>query len=140
MKEFREFLEKGIIRKQSPNNPRARDLVQESERKEKSLKQILDKIGLTNDNANDIIEYGYDILISLIRSKLYEKGYKSGGEGAHEAEVSFMKELGFSDIETKFMDELRYFRNGIKYYGKRFDENYAKKVLEFMAKAIKKLK
>jgi hypothetical protein len=38
------------------------------------------------------------------------------------------------------MNQLRYFRNGIKYYGKIFDEDYAKKVYNFMKKILLKLK
>ncbi len=25
--------------------------------------------------------------------------------------------IGFSEVDTRFMDDLRYYRNGIKYYG-----------------------
>ena len=140
MKEFKEFVEKNIIKKQTPNKSRARDLYEESERKYKSLNRIIENIGLLEENANDIIEYCYDILISLIRAKLYLEGFKSSGEGSHEAEISYLLELNFSETKTRFMDELRYFRNGIKYYGKRFDTEYAKKVIHFMESIIQKLK
>jgi len=30
------------------------------------------------------------------------------------------------------MNDLRYSRNSIKYYGKRFDREYAEKVMDFM--------
>ena len=140
MKEFREFLNKGIIKKQTANKSRANDLIEESERKEKSLKEILNKIGLSNNNSNDILEYCYDILIGLIRAKLYLDGFKSSGEGSHEAEISYLKEIGFSETEAKVMDELRYFSNGIKYYGKRFDSEYAKKILKFSGETSIRLK
>ena len=140
MKEFREFLNKGIIKKQTANKSRANDLIEESERKEKSLKEILNKIGLSNNNSNDILEYCYDILIGLIRAKLYLDGFKSSGEGSHEAEISYLKEIGFSETEAKVMDELRYFRNGKKYYGKRFDSEYAKKILKFSGETSIRLK
>ena len=140
MKEFREFLNKGIIKKQTANKSRANDLIEESERKEKSLKEILNKIGLSNNNSNDILEYCYDILIGLIRAKLYLDGFKSSGEGSHEAEISYLKEIGFSETQAKVMDELRYFRNGIKYYGKRFDSEYAKKILKFSGETSIRLK
>jgi hypothetical protein len=140
MKEFKEFIDKGIIKKQSSNTSRANDLISESLRKEKSLKQILEKIGLSNENSNDIIEYCYDILIGLIRAKIYIDGFKSTGEGSHEAEISYMTELGFSESETRFMDELRFYRNGIKYYGKNFDIIYANKVLKYLKEQLIKLK
>jgi hypothetical protein len=140
MKEFSFYVEKRIIQRVNPNMSRARDLIEESERKRRSLSQLLNKIGLSDDNSNDIIEYCYDIIISLVRAKIFSAGYKSSGEGAHEAEVSYMKTLGFSEAEAKFMDDLRYFRNGIKYYGKRFGKEYAEKVLGFMETATAKLK
>jgi hypothetical protein len=38
------------------------------------------------------------------------------------------------------MNSLRYFRNGILYYGERFDAEYAKKVLGFLEKVYPRLK
>ncbi|MBT4434019.1 hypothetical protein HOD05_02260, partial [Candidatus Woesearchaeota archaeon] len=38
------------------------------------------------------------------------------------------------DSEIDFADQLRYFRNGILYYGKTFDEEYAHKVIDFLEK------
>jgi len=67
-------------------------------------------------------------------------GYKASGPAAHEAEVSYMIKLGFSESDAEFMDEIRYSRNGIFYYGKRFDSEYAKKVLSFLDIIYPKLK
>ena len=72
--------------------------------------------------------------MGLIRAKLLIKGFSSSGEGDHEAEVSFMRTLGFSEKETRFLNDLRYFRNGILYYGKHFDEGYGKRVMDFLNK------
>ena len=137
--EFSEFIRKGIIRKATPDENRANDLISEAERKSNSLNVFLKKIGLSDNTANDIMEYCYDILINLVRSKLFLEGYSSSGAGAHEAEVSYLKILGFSNEEVLFANQLRYFRNGIKYYGKRFDKEYAEKVLAFLEKARRKL-
>ncbi|MEK6843955.1 MAG: hypothetical protein AABX83_00865 [Nanoarchaeota archaeon] len=139
MKEFREFIDNGIITKISQNKSRAKALFEESERKNKTLKLIMEKIGLTDDNANDIVEHGYDIIMNVLRAKLYLDGFKAYGEGAHEAEVSYLKELGFSDTDTDFLNNLRYYRNGIKYYGKRFEQSYADDVLDFLERIIPKL-
>jgi len=43
-----------------------------------------------------------------------------------------MRKIGFNELDVSFMNELRYFRNGIKYYGKRLDKKYAEKVLKFL--------
>ena len=134
LKSFGDYLKQGIVKKQSPNRTRADDLIKEAKRKSNSLKEILNKIGLNNENANDIVEYCYDILINLIRANMFGKGFNSSGIGAHEAEISYLKELNFSETEVQFANQLRYFRNGIKYYGKIFDKEYAKKVLIFLNK------
>ena len=51
-----------------------------------------------------------------------------------------MRVLGFKDIEVSFMNELRYFRNSIVYYGKILDKGYAEKVIKFLNKIYPKLK
>tara|TARA_Y100000310_G_C20641692_1_gene794311 strand:- start:524 stop:955 length:432 start_codon:yes stop_codon:yes gene_type:complete len=140
LKTFDEFLKLRIVKKQSPDIARATDLINESDRKYNSLNRTLRDTGLDNQNANDIIESCYDIIINLIRAKMLIKGLNSTGIGAHEAEVSFLRLLEFSETDVDFMNKLRYFRNGIMYYGKIFDKEYAKKVLDFMNKMRKRLK
>ena len=76
----------------------------------------------------------------LIRAKLYLEGYSSSGQGAHEAEVSYLRILKLSEKEVKFIDQIRYFRNGISYYGTSLDAEYAEKVTEFTIKIYPKLK
>ena len=74
-----------------------------------------------------------------IRANMLKKGLKASGYGAHEAEVYYLQKVGFSQNEIEFADQLRYFRNGIEYYGKSFDETYAKQVLDFLKKIRRKL-
>ena len=131
--DFEEFIKKGIVKKTSEIS-RADFLVKESKRKFNSLVQIIEKIGITDLNAHEIIEYCYDIIIYLLRAKLLKQGYSSSGEGSHEAEVAFMRTLGFGEKDVSFMNQLRYFRNGIKYYGKTFDKEYAEQVFSFLEK------
>ena len=78
--------------------------------------------------------------MELIRAKLLLDGYSSLGNFAHEAEISYLKKLGFPDSEISFLNELRYFRNSITYYGKILDKEYAEKVYVFLNKIIAKLK
>ena len=140
LKDFDEFLKEGIVRKRTPDMPRARSLIEEAEKRNKFLNEILSKIGLLDENANYVIENSYDILIELIRAKLLIDGFSSSGKGAHEAEVSYMRKLNFPEGDVGFMNDLRYFRNGILYYGKNFDKEYGKKVLSFLNKIYPKLK
>lgn len=139
LKLFEEFVKEGIVRKTTPDKERAKNLGLEAERKFNSLHENVEKIGVKDENANDYIEHCYDIIMFLIRAKLYAEGYSSSGQGAHEAEVAFTRNLQFSEKELQFLDQLRYFRNGVLYYGKRLDQEYAKKVIEFTNKKYPEL-
>ncbi|MBR9705104.1 hypothetical protein GOV12_06845 [Candidatus Pacearchaeota archaeon] len=78
--------------------------------------------------------------MSLIRSKMFLEGFNSSGYGAHEAEISYLRKIKFSDSEVYFANQLRYFRNRIMYYGKMFDSDYAEKVLKFLEENYVKIK
>ncbi len=140
LKSFEEFLREGIARKITPDIQRSKSLALEAERKESSLKESVEKIGIKDENANDYAEHCYDIMMFLIRARMYSDGYSSNGQGAHEAEVSYMRKIDFTEIDVSFVDNLRYFRNGILYYGKRVDAEYANKVLAFLNKIYPKLR
>lgn len=140
VKPFEEFVKEGIAKKITPDKQRAKHLLIESERKFNSLEETMKKIGVNNNNANDYIEYCYNIIMFLVRAKMLEKGYTSSGLGAHEAEVAFARNIGLSQAEISLLDQLRYFRNGILYYGKQFDKEYAEEIIEFTNTIYKKLK
>ncbi len=138
---FDEFLRRGIVTKTFSDNLRADSIIKEAERKLVFLKRdMFGKVGILEDNANDFIEKMYDILIELIRAKLLKAGFKAHGDGAHEAEISYMRKIDFGEADVSFMNELRYFRNGIKYYGKILNKAYAEKVLKFLNRLYPMLK
>jgi hypothetical protein len=132
LKLFEEFEKENIVRKRTPDLLRSKSLVNESKKRKKFLEEMESKIGLNNENANYFIENGYDILIELIRAKLLKEGYSSSGLGAHEAEVAYMRKIDFKEEDVKIMNDLRFYRNGILYYGKNFDAEYAGKILNFL--------
>jgi len=138
--DFDEYLKRGVVKKQTPDKSRTQDLIRESERKFNSLNKVLDKIGLSDENANDVVEYCYDIIMNLIRAKMFVTGFNSSGKGAHEAEVAYLRKLDFSEVEINFVNQLRYFRNGIMYYGKLFDGEYATKAIKFMGNVRERLR
>ena len=74
-----------------------------------------------------------------IRAKLFSDGYSSSGNYAHEAEIAYLKKLNFQDNEISFLNELRYFRNSVTYYGKILNKEYAEKVFDFLNKIYPKL-
>lgn len=132
LKTFDEYLKEGTARKQSPDILRARSLINESEDSYKILLSFVERMGADDNNANHVIKNAYDIIMEMVRAKMLSDGFSTTGKGAHEAEVSYMAEIGFSSRDVDFSNDLRYFRNGILYYGKKFDKEYAKKVLEFL--------
>ena len=140
LRSFGEFIKEGVVKKVRKDRERAKNLMLESERKLHSLNENLEKIGVKDSNANDYVEYCYDILLHLVRARLYSRGYSGSGQGAHEAEVSYARNLGFTEREVRFLDQLRYFRNGILYYGTRLDKEYAEKVIEFTMKNYPRLR
>ncbi len=137
---FEEFAKEGIARKVSPDMARARHLIHESEKRERFIRSAFEKLGISDDNANCFIENCFDALIELIRARSIADGFNCSGEGAHEAEVAYMRKLGFSEKDTRIMNELRYFRNGVTYYGKEFDKEQAEKMFDFMKKMYPLLK
>jgi len=137
--EFEHYLKRGIVRKSFPNKPRARFLMEESKTSLEGLKERIKIIGINNKNANSIIKDCYDIIMEAIRTKLLLAGYASSGNYAHEAEISYLKKLGFPDNEVSFLNELRYSRNSITYYGRLLNREYAEKVYNFLNKIYPRL-
>lgn len=138
LRKFAEYVMEGVVKKQTPNKQRALSLLKESEEKKNFLEISLKNIPKEKMNANFIVDYCYDIIMELLRAKMFIDGYNAWN--SHEAEVSYMLILGFSEADTKFMDEMRYYRNGIKYYGTILNREYAKKSLEFTNRIYPKLK
>lgn len=139
VKRFDEFIKTGVVRRMTPDLNRSNNLKLKSKNKFLLLKEKLEKINLTDKNAEDYIENCYDIIMISVRARMIEQGYNASGSGAHEAEVSYMANLGFDEIDIQFADKLRYFRNGMLYYGTSLDKAYAEKVLAFLDKFNRKI-
>ncbi len=137
VKKFEEFIKSGVVKKQTPNRARALSIIEEVKSKKQYLEISIKSIPKEKLNANVIVDQCYDVLMELIRAKLYIEGYNAGN--SHEAEVSYLKILGFIESDLRFMDELRYYRNGTKYYGIILNMKYAEQTLAFMEKMYPKL-
>ncbi len=139
IEKFGQFIEEGIVKKQIPDKSRATFLIKESERRLNSLNEKIEKIRIKDENANDYVENCYDILMVLVRAKMLTEGYNASGFDAHKAEVAYLTVLGFSEADIQFADQMRVFRNGMLYYGKRLDKTYAEKTIEFTKKIYAEL-
>jgi len=140
MREFEYFVEKRIVKKTSIDKARAEFLIKEAEQDYAYLLELMGKIPLRNDNANNYIKNCYDILMGLIRAKMLLKGYSASGFGGHEAEVSYLRMLKFNEKDVQFVNQIRFFRNGMLYYGTILDKEYAEKVIKFTKENFQKLK
>ncbi|MBI1968948.1 hypothetical protein HYS49_03480 [Candidatus Woesearchaeota archaeon] len=134
IKHFAEFIKNRIVKVQTPDRSRAAFLTKEAENGYALLLEKIQKIGLRPDTANDYIKSCYDVLMELIRAKMLLAGYNASGQGAHEAEVSYLRVLGFPENDIQFADQLRFFRNGMIYYGAMLDTEYAEKIIAFTKK------
>lgn len=134
MRTFEEFLNQGIVKKKKKDEARARSLIEGAEKRKKVMEKYLP---LNQETAVQIIEECYDIIRELLESKLSKEGYKSY---SHEAVISYLANLDFPKDEVIFIDKLREIRHGTKYYGKAVNEEYAKKVKDFLEQIYPKLK
>jgi hypothetical protein len=140
IRNFEEFVIEGIIKKQSPDKSRANFLLEESKQNYELLLELIPKLGVEDKTANLFVKSCYDILMELVRAKMLLEGYNASGAGAHEAEVSYLRLIKLNEKEIQFADQMRYFRNGILYYGTILDKEYAKLVIEFTKENYNKIR
>jgi hypothetical protein len=140
IRKFEDFVRENVVKKQGVDKSRALFLIEEAEKDYFCLLDMLKKLELDDRSANTFIKSCYDILMELIRAKMLLEGYNASGIGAHEAEVSYLRVLGFNERAVQFADQLRFFRNGMLYYGTMLDKEYAQKVLNFLSEIYQKLK
>ncbi|PIN77147.1 hypothetical protein COV15_02975 [Candidatus Woesearchaeota archaeon CG10_big_fil_rev_8_21_14_0_10_34_12] len=140
IKHFESFLEEGIVKKQFPDKSRAEFLIKEAEKGWQALLELNKKIGINENNANIYVKNCYDVIMEVIRAEMLLKGYNASGNEAHMAEVAYLRNLEFSEIDVQFLDQIRFFRNGMRYYGTIIDKEYAQKVFVFLEKNYHKIK
>lgn len=139
IREFNYYLEKGVVHKKSPDKARSNFLKKESKLSFEGLVERVKIMGINKRNSNSIIKDCYDIILEIIRSKMFILGYYASGQGAHEAEVSFSKKIIKKEQDIQFLNKLRYFRNGMIYYGTILDLEYAEKVFNFTKRIYSEL-
>jgi uncharacterized protein (UPF0332 family) len=131
LKEFSFFLATNAVRKQQPNVHLAQATARESLDRIEMAKGIL-----RSQKPKYALENAYEAVRELIDAILFLKGYKSY---SHEASVSYMMDLGFSEGEMGQIDRLRRRRNGIKYYGEDASLEEAEEAVKIAGTVIKKL-
>src|SRR3989338_10378938 len=133
---FEEFIKEKAVKKQGIDKSRAEFLIKESENSYNNLLEMIEKLEVDDINANMFVKSCYDIFMELIRAKMLLEGYNASGFRAHEAEVAYLRILGFNEKDVQFADQIRFFRNGMLYYGTMLDKVYAEKVIEFTKRML----
>lgn len=140
IRNFNEFVRENIVKKQGIDRSRAEFLIKESEKSYDLVLDMVEKLEVDDINANMFVKSCYDVLMELMRAKMLMEGYNASGFGAHEAEVSYMRVLGFAEKDVQFADQIRFFRNGMLYYGTMLEKDYAENVIEFTKRIYPRLK
>lgn len=140
VRNFEEFIRMRVVKSQGVDSSRINFLVNESEKAFDFLEDMINVFGVIDKNAGIIIRSCYDSIMEIIRAVMLKNGFNARGDKAHMAEVSYLREVGFSENDVQFADSLRHARNGIMYYGNNLGEKYARRVFEFLQKIYPKLK
>jgi uncharacterized protein (UPF0332 family) len=120
--DWRECIDKRIIKKIHPDLEMAKSLIKMSENKLKSE----EKLPMSNITAASKISLAYDSLRELLEALSLKKGYKIYN---HECYVAFLKEILKEDALAEEFNEIRIIRNEINYYGKEINVDEARAII-----------
>jgi hypothetical protein len=110
---------------------RARDLIDMAkERLNKVIKTIPESL------PYKFLEEYYEIAVQFMTSIMYSEGYKTL---SHVALIKFLSKHGFKYNEIKTLDNMRKFRHGIVYYGRKEGGNFYINHKEEIKEIIEKL-
>lgn len=132
MKEFTFFVNKGEVKKQSPDKNLAKATLDDSEER-LALAKSLQKL----TRPKYVLENAYEAMREAADSILFSEGFKSF---SHEASIVYLLKKGFSESDITEFDRFRKIRNGIKYYGGDCDESDAEAAIKLAEKIVAKIK
>lgn len=109
--DLKECEKKNIIRKTRVDTNLVKSIIEISEIKEETVKQVK----LDNDNVNAFLPMAYDSLREILEAYCILHGFKVGN---HDCLGKLIKKIN-PDFDLISFDRFRYARNGINYYGNR---------------------
>jgi len=133
MKEFNHYVEKGDIKKQSPD----KNLSIATFKSSIERIQHAEKLFKNKDMPKYILENAYEAMRESADAILYSEGFKSY---SHEASITYLEKKGFTQEELTEFNRFRKIRNNIKYYGGTCDEAEALQCLTLSKQIINKIK
>jgi hypothetical protein len=126
MMPFEYFLEKEEVKKCSPDMELARSLI-------KDMQDRISKSLMLNINTfpKFVFENIYDGLRDFCDALLAAAGFKSY---SHQASIAYLSKENFNIAIIEELDQLRYKRNGSKYYGRVILTEDALQIRDFYSK------
>ena len=129
---FEDFIQKGHVRRSTPDKALAKSLISAAEQDLKFLKTLK----LDDYSARKIMTNYYDVLRSILEAITSLEGYKVY---SHEAFTYFLKDKREDLLAEKF-DRFRKIRNKINYYGKSISAGEVKEHISQIIQLIEGLK
>ncbi len=124
-KQLKEYLDKGSLKKRSPDINRANSLINVAEL---TANAVL-KISLNEENATMIFRELYEVLRQLGDAKLWKLGYEAR---QHEPSIKILMDARIKDkLALNRLDRFRVIRHDANYRGNQITLNQAKEILEF---------
>jgi hypothetical protein len=105
---FEEYISKGLVKKRRKNRRLAKSLLASALDRMNFAKSIL------KDKPKYALELAYEAVIELIDALLALEGFKSW---SHEANIAFLRKIGFKEFEVRRVNLSRKKRHSSKYYG-----------------------
>ncbi len=126
--EFDYYLKIGLVKKSFVDRNRAKSLIKIASERLTLAKKL--------ENPNFKLEMSYEAIIECIEAIMSLKGYKSY---SHEANIAFLKNIGFQESEIIKIDNLRKLRHRSKYYGESISKEVSKNAIKVAEITIQKL-
>ena len=132
VKDFEFFLNKGDVKRQSPDENLSKATLKDSIERLELSKNMLNRF-----KAKYVLENAYEVMREAADSVLYKEGFKSY---SHEASIVYLLKKGFNEQDIAEFDRFRKIRNSIKYYGGDCDESDAQSAIKLAEEVIRKIK
>lgn len=127
--DWRECIEKDIVKETSTNTHKIRSLKEIASLKRKSANT------LPQEHHISIITLLYDSLRETLEATALEKGYKIYN---HECYRAFLQEILNEGHSAQQFDMIRKVRNGINYYGRKVRPEEAQEIITTIQQLIQK--
>ena len=124
---FRYYLDKGSVRKDTKDINRAKSLSEIVKKRMETARKM---------EPNFKLEFAYESIIESIEAVMAVDGYKSY---SHEANIAYLRVLGFPESMVIEADNLRVKRHRSKYYGRKVSEEEGEKAIKTAERIIGKL-